>query len=101
MQSRWMSFVEAVTNIVVGYGLAVLTQIIVFPLFGLHASLGENLLIGGRSQSSSLICSYALRRLFNAAWTVRSSARKRINESLTIGVNDDRSGLVNHPAALT
>ena len=25
MQSRWMSFVEAVTNIVVGYGLAVLT----------------------------------------------------------------------------
>ena len=45
MQSRWMSLVEAVTNIVVGYGLAVLTQIIVFPLFGLHASLSENLLI--------------------------------------------------------
>ena len=39
MQSRWMSLIEAVTNIVVGYGLAVLTQIIVFPLFGLHASL--------------------------------------------------------------
>ena len=47
MQPRWLSFVEAVTNIVVGYALAVLTQIIVFPLFGLHASLGENLLIGG------------------------------------------------------
>ncbi len=46
MQSRWMSFVEAVTNIVVGYGLAILTQIIVFPLFGLHASLSDNLLIG-------------------------------------------------------
>ena len=40
MQSRWMSLVEAVTNIVVGYGLAVLTQIIVFPLFGL-ACVGE------------------------------------------------------------
>ena len=25
MQSRWMSLIEAVTNIVVGYGLAVLT----------------------------------------------------------------------------
>ena len=47
MQTRWQSFLEAVTNIVVGYALAVLTQIIVFPLFGLHASLGENLLIGG------------------------------------------------------
>ena len=44
MQSRWMSFLETVTNIVVGYGLAVLTQIIVFPLFGLHVSLSENLL---------------------------------------------------------
>ena len=47
MQSRWMSLVESLTNIAVGYGLAVLTQILVFPLFGLQASLGENLLIGG------------------------------------------------------
>ena len=66
MQSRWMSFVEAVTNIVVGYGLAVLTQIIVFPMFGLHASLGENLLIGSVFTLVSLFRSYALRRVFNA-----------------------------------
>ena len=66
MQSNWMSFVEAVTNIVVGYGLAVLTQIIVFPLFGLHASLGENLLIGGFFTCISFARSYVLRRLFNA-----------------------------------
>ena len=66
MQSKWMSFVEAVTNIVVGYGLAVLTQIIVFPFFGLHASLGENLLIGGLFTCISLARSYMLRRLFNA-----------------------------------
>lgn len=37
MQSRWMSLLESLTNIVVGYGIAVLTQIAVFPLFGLHA----------------------------------------------------------------
>ena len=42
MQSRWMSFLETVTNIVVGYGLAVLTQIIVFPLFGLEAALVDH-----------------------------------------------------------
>ncbi len=66
MQSRWMSFVEAVTNIVVGYGLAVLTQIIVFPIFGLHASVSDNLLIGGAFTVMSLIRSYALRRLFIA-----------------------------------
>ena len=71
MQSRWMSLVEAVTNIEVGYGLAVLTQIIVFPLFGLHASLSENLLIGCFFVGVSLIRSFAIRRFFNGAWMAR------------------------------
>jgi hypothetical protein len=72
MQPRWLSFVEAVTNIVVGYGLAVLTQIIVFPLFGLHASLGENFLLAALFTCISLIRSFAIRRLFNGAWLARS-----------------------------
>ena len=65
MQSRLMSLVESVSNIVVGYGLAVLTQLLVFPLFGLHASLGENLAIGGLFTIVSLTRSYCLRRAFN------------------------------------
>ncbi len=65
MQSRWMSLVESLTNIAVGYGLAVLTQILVFPLFGLLASLGENLVIGAVFTVISLIRSFALRRIFN------------------------------------
>ena len=40
-QSRRMSLVEAITNVVVGYALAVVTQIVVFPWFGLHLSLGS------------------------------------------------------------
>lgn len=64
MQSRWMSLMEAATNIVVGYGLAVLTQILVFPLFGLSVSLGENLRIGIVFTLLSLIRSLALRRAF-------------------------------------
>jgi hypothetical protein len=65
MQLRWMSFLEAVANIVVGYGLALLTQIMVFPLFGLHASLGENLLLGSAFTVVSLVRSFALRGIFN------------------------------------
>ena len=65
MQSRWMSLVEATTNIVVGYCLAVLTQVIVFPLFGLSVSLGENLGIGAVFTVISLVRSYILRRIFN------------------------------------
>lgn len=66
MQTRFMSFMEAVTNIVVGYGLAVLTQIIVFPLFGLHASLNDNLLISGFFSLTSLVRSFILRCAFEA-----------------------------------
>jgi hypothetical protein len=45
-QSRLMSLVEAVANVVVGYGVAVVTQLLVFPAFGLHATLGQDLAIG-------------------------------------------------------
>ena len=65
MQSRLMSLVESVSNIVVGYGLAVLTQLLVFPTFGLHASLAENLAIGLAFTIVSLARSYCLRRAFN------------------------------------
>jgi len=45
-QSRRMSLVEALANVAVGYGMAVATQIAVFPIFGLHTSLMENMAIG-------------------------------------------------------
>ena len=45
MQSRWMSLVESVANVLVGYIVAVTTQYLVFPLFGLHATLSQNLMV--------------------------------------------------------
>ena len=63
-QSRRMSLVEATTNVAVGYALAVMTQVVVFPWFGLHPSLGENLALGGVFTAISLVRGYALRRLF-------------------------------------
>ena len=45
-QSRLMSLVEAIANVAVGYGVAVLTQMLVFPLFGLRTTVRENLAIG-------------------------------------------------------
>jgi hypothetical protein len=37
--------VEAITNVLLGFGVALVTQIIVFSLFSLEVSLGENLAI--------------------------------------------------------
>jgi hypothetical protein len=65
-QSRTMSLVEATANVVVGYGVAVLTQMLVFPLFGLHTTLAENLMIGAIFTVVSIARSFALRRLFEA-----------------------------------
>jgi hypothetical protein len=65
-QSRVMSFIEATTNVVVGYVLAIATQLAVFPLFGLEAALGEHLAIGMAFVAVSLARSYLLRRLFEA-----------------------------------
>jgi hypothetical protein len=41
-----MSLIEAATNVAVGYVLAILTQIVVFPWFGINTALGEHLTIG-------------------------------------------------------
>lgn len=63
-QSRRMSFIESAANVVVGYVLAILTQLAVFPLFGLEAALSEHLAIGLAFVGISLVRGYLLRRLF-------------------------------------
>lgn len=65
-QTRRMSAVEAAANVAIGYGVAVLTQAVVFPLFGLRASVGEHFGIAAIFTAISLVRSYAVRRLFNA-----------------------------------
>jgi hypothetical protein len=64
-QSRLMSFVEAITNVLVGYLVALATQLLVFPLFGVRLSLSDNMMIGLVFTVVSIIRSYALRRVFN------------------------------------
>jgi hypothetical protein len=66
MQSRVMSLVEVVANVLVGYGAAVATQMMVFPWFGLSTTLGQNLQMGLVFTVVSLMRGYTLRRLFNA-----------------------------------
>ena len=65
-QSRLMSLVEAVANVVFGYGVAVVTQILIFPVFGLHTTLAQNLKMGAIFTVVSIARSFALRRVFEA-----------------------------------
>lgn len=65
-QSRLMSLVESVANVIVGYGIAVMTQILIFPIFGLHTTLTQNLKMGAVFTVVSIARSFALRRVFEA-----------------------------------
>jgi len=65
-QTRAMSLVEAIANVVVGYGVAVVTQMLVFPLFGLQMTLVQNLKLGLIFSMVSIARSFTLRRVFEA-----------------------------------
>jgi hypothetical protein len=65
-QSRTMSLVESLTNVAIGYGIAVVTQILVFPLFGLSTTLADNMAMGAIFTVVSIARSYCLRRVFEA-----------------------------------
>ena len=65
-QTRLMSLVESIANVMIGYGVAVVTQILIFPIFGLHTTLAQNLKMGAVFTIVSIARSFALRRVFEA-----------------------------------
>lgn len=72
-QTRTMSLVESIANVLVGYGVAVTTQMLVFPLFGWQASVQDNLMIGLIFTGVSLVRSFLLRRVFESIRVHQSS----------------------------
>ena len=65
MQSKLQSLIESLTNILIGYLTALLSQVLIFPLFDIYVSLQDNLLIGLYFTIISLLRSYSVRRYFN------------------------------------
>ena len=65
MQTKTQSMAESLINVAIGYGVALLAQIAIFPLFGIRIQMRDNLLIGAIFTVISIARSYAVRRLFN------------------------------------
>ena len=63
-QSRSGSALEAIANVVVGYLVALATQMLVFPLFGIATTLAQDGAIALIFTAVSLVRSYLLRRAF-------------------------------------
>jgi len=65
MQLKRHSLLESIINVLVGYGVALASQLAIFPIFGIRVSLQDNIVIGLFFTVISIIRSYVLRRIFN------------------------------------
>jgi hypothetical protein len=73
-QPRLVSAIESVANVIVGYGVALLSQLVIFPLFRIDIPLTSNLAIGAWFTAISLVRSYVIRRWFNGLKFRRAAA---------------------------
>lgn len=64
-QSRRSSAIEIALNMAIGYCIAVVSQIFIFPRFGIEVGPGENFQIAMWFTAISFVRSYVIRRWFN------------------------------------
>lgn len=65
-QSRLGSLIESCFNTVIGFWVAFVSQLVVFPLVGIHVPVSTNIEIGAYFTAISVARSYIIRRWFNA-----------------------------------
>lgn len=65
-QSRFMSMLESIINIAVGFGISLAAQWFFLPLLGVSISLAQNIYFALIMTVISIARSYVLRRLFEA-----------------------------------
>jgi hypothetical protein len=65
-QTKLGSFIEAWVNVLIGFTINYIANLLIFPLFGFHISLLDNLYMGLLYTLISVARSYCIRRWFNA-----------------------------------
>ena len=65
-QTKIESLLESIVNIIIGYGVALASQLLIFPMVGIDVPFSTNLWIGLWFTLISLVRSYVIRRWFNA-----------------------------------
>lgn len=91
MQTKASSLKKSAINIAIGYIVALLSQLAIFPMFGVHLPLHENMLIGVFFTAVSLARSYAIRRWFN-----RKAATQYISKAQVIAAISNDSWAITH-----
>ena len=66
MQDKKKSAIESITNTVARLGISFMIQLIIYPLFGIAVTFGQNLLILGVFFIASFVRNYVIRRFFTS-----------------------------------
>jgi hypothetical protein len=64
-QSKIDSILESITNVMVGFSINFIANLLIFPIFGWSISISQNMILGAIYTIISLLRSYCLRRAFN------------------------------------
>lgn len=64
-QSKLESLIESIINTSLGFLVALITQILIYPLFDIEVSFGDQTLLALIFTSVSLVRGYIVRRYFN------------------------------------
>jgi len=65
-QTRTGSLIEAFINVLIGFWINYVANLLIFPLFGFQISLSDNFIMGLIYTAISIGRSYVIRRWFNA-----------------------------------
>lgn len=79
MQSKLSSFIESMANVLIGYFVALIVQLVVYPFYGATFSLRQNVEIGLIFMVVAIVRSYVIRRWFNAK--IHAAAQRMAGQS--------------------
>jgi len=65
-QSRVESFIETCFNTMIGFVVAIASQVVVFPLVGIHVPISTNMEVAAWFTIISVARGYVIRRWFNS-----------------------------------
>lgn len=65
-QTKKHSLIESVVNVVIGYIIAIISQVAIFPIYGITIPLTKQLTMGLWFTVISIVRSYVIRRYFNS-----------------------------------
>ena len=65
MQTKKQSFIESITNTLVGFVISFASTFLIFPLMGFESSAGKNIVITLFFTVVSIFRGYIIRRFFN------------------------------------